>query len=295
MNQNPKGPTRIVHKITDDIDPAEVLCTTYQMRNFYAQFGDGLITSLDVMNFIQHHKAATMARSGQKVLDVCCGRGLMLPLLRWYRPKIKAWIGVDIHPQNYLEATRRSATKDIRDKRLAPNTIAYSKVDEPYYPFEVHYVEANVADMAEPLIALGYAPVDFVIYTAAIEHMQRDAGAQSLVECYKVMRPGSEMLLTSPNTPDKEDPYDTQYAAHLYEWPRDELLEVCREAGFTLVEEFGLVAKVTGYREKVEAYYPHLLEVYDGLAGFMPSTWLHSTFPILTPLIADEIAFILRK
>ncbi len=290
---NPIGPTRIVHKITDDIDPAEVLCTTYQMRNFYAQFGDGLITSLDVMNFIQHHKAAIMARSGQKVLDVCCGRGLMLPLLRWYRPKIKAWIGVDIWPQNYLEATRRSATKDIRDKRLAPNSILGE--GEPYYPFEVHYVESNVASMAEPLIELGHAPVDFVIYTAAIEHMQRDAGAQSLVECYKVMRPGSEMLLTSPNTPDKEDPYDTQYAAHLYEWPRDELLEVAREAGFTLVVEFGLVAKVTGYREQVEAYYPHLLEVYDSLSQFMPSTWLHSTFPILTPLIADEIAFILRK
>ena len=28
-------PSKIVEKITEDIDPKEVICTTYQMRNFY--------------------------------------------------------------------------------------------------------------------------------------------------------------------------------------------------------------------------------------------------------------------
>ncbi len=34
--------------VTDDIDPTEVLCTTYQMRNFYTQLGDGLVSPLVV-------------------------------------------------------------------------------------------------------------------------------------------------------------------------------------------------------------------------------------------------------
>ena len=28
---------KIVHKIEEGMDPQDVLCTTYQMRNFYAQ------------------------------------------------------------------------------------------------------------------------------------------------------------------------------------------------------------------------------------------------------------------
>jgi len=291
-NHSHTTPTKIVYKITPEIDPAEVLCTTYQMRNMYAQFGDGFISNLDVMNFIQHHSAALMARSGDRVLDVCCGRALMLPLLRWYRPKIHSYTGVDIHPQNFLEATRRSATKDISDRRLAPNTLGEG---EPYYPFPVYYVEANAAEMADLLYELEYAPFDFVIYTASIEHMQRDAGERSLYECYRVMRPGAKLFLSSPNTSNKQNPYDTQYAAHLYEWPRDELLQVATQAGFRLLSEFGLTAKVRGYEEKLRRYYPELVPIFHRMREYLPSAWLYSVFPVLTPKIADEILLILQK
>lgn len=34
------------------MDREKILCTTYQMRNFYMQFRDGFFTNLDVMNYI---------------------------------------------------------------------------------------------------------------------------------------------------------------------------------------------------------------------------------------------------
>ncbi len=288
---------KIVLKITDDIDPSEVLCTTYQMRNFYRQFGDGFVNSLDIMNFMQHDKASMLARSGDRVLDMCCGRGLMLPLLKWNRPKIHSWTGVDIAPANFGEATRYFGIRKIDPvkEKLAVNWMGSGK---PVYPFEVNYVEANVAEMTPVLGVRGLLDAggfDYVIYTASIEHMQREAGVLSLKECYRVMKKGARCFLSSPNTSDKADPYDTQYAAHLYEWPRTELLQVCREVGFKVKAEYGLVAKVTGYRNRLRKEYPELLEVFDQFAEYMPSAWLYATFPVITPRIADEVAFLLVK
>ena len=79
---------KIVKKIEEGMDPQDVLCTTYQMRNFYMQFRDGFCSNLDVMNYIQHHAVALMAKKGMNVVDVCCGRSLVLPLLRYYAKDI---------------------------------------------------------------------------------------------------------------------------------------------------------------------------------------------------------------
>ena len=72
---------KIVHKIEEGMNLQDVLCTTYQKRNFYMQFRDGFFSNLDVMNYIQHHAVALMAKKGMNVVDVCCGRSLVLPLL----------------------------------------------------------------------------------------------------------------------------------------------------------------------------------------------------------------------
>lgn len=38
----------IVYRVEDGMDREKILCTTYQMRNFYMQFRDGFFTNLDV-------------------------------------------------------------------------------------------------------------------------------------------------------------------------------------------------------------------------------------------------------
>ena len=104
----------IVYRVEDGMDREKILCTTYQMRNFYMQFRDGFFTNLDVMNYIQHLAAAHMAKKGMNVLDVCCGRSLMLPLLRYYAKDIASYTGVDISKANIKEAMRRRNCKEPR-------------------------------------------------------------------------------------------------------------------------------------------------------------------------------------
>jgi len=275
---------KIVHKIEEGIDPSEVYCTTYQMRNFYAQFADGFFSSLDIMNYIQHHAAVLKAKKGWKVLDVCCGRGLLLPLFRYYRPNISEYIGVDISESNIGEQCRRSGVKKIED------------INE-YYPFKVTHIVDTVEDMDE---YLEEESIDLIIYTSAIEHMQKEVGFKSLKNCYKLLKPGNQMFLSCPNTSDKQDPYDTQYAAHIYEWGINELRNAVREIGFEISEEYGLVAKVRDFErwlveQRGKPAVKAVQAQYEALKRYLPTSWLMAFIPILFPEAAAEILMIVTK
>lgn len=271
---------KIVHKIEDGVDPQDVLCTTYQMRNFYTQFRDGFFSQLDVMNYIQHHAAALLCKRGARVVDVCCGRSLMLPLLRYYSKNIESYTGVDICEANIREAKRGAAGK-IKEEDL-----------EDYYPFKTEWILSNVAEMSKH-IKEGSA--DVVIYTSALEHMHKDTGTQSLKECYKIMNPNSIMFLSCPNTPGNG--YNTQYAAHVYEWGYQELKETLDELGFEIINEIGLVMKVKKMKEffASDKVSTEMKNFYNKLASYMPSAWLSSIVSIPYPEVSDEILFVVRK
>lgn len=172
---------RKVYRVEDGMDRREILCTTYQMRNFYAQFRDGFFSNLDVMNYMQHLRAAQMCRKGDHVLDVCCGRSLMLPLLRYHAKGIASYTGMDIELANIREAMRgasrsQSVKGGLREEELAD-----------YYPFDVDWRLCDVAEMSR---VVEPESIDFVIYTSALEHIHPDHGRASLEECHKVMRGG---------------------------------------------------------------------------------------------------------
>ena len=269
----------IVYRIEDGMDREKVLCTTYQMRNFYLQFRDGFFTNLDVMNYIQHFAAAQMAKKGGIVVDVCCGRSLMLPLLRYYAKNIRSYTGIDISKTNIKEAMRGATARNLEPKDLAS-----------YYPFKVCWKLGNVAEMSK-VIPAGFA--DFVIYTSAIEHMHPEDGAKSLVECWKIMRPGAKMFLSCPNTPGNG--YDTQYRAHVYEWGYNELKVKLQEIGFSILQEIGLVA---GAKE-LDALYAEqpepLSAFYRRMRAYLPSVWLTAIMAIPFPQQAKELLFIVEK
>lgn len=272
---------KIVHKIEEGMNPQDVLCTTYQMRNFYNQFRDGFFSNLDVMNYIQHHAVALMAKKGMNVVDVCCGRSLVLPLLRYYAKDINSYTGVDICEANIREAKRGASAKVLKEEDL-----------KDYYPFKADWILSNVAEMSKH-IEKGFA--DLVIYTSALEHMHKDVGTQSLIECRKIMNKDSIMFLSCPNTPGNG--YETQYAAHVYEWGYDELKEKLNELGFEIINEVGLVMKVKKMKEffSSDKVSKDMKDFYNKMSLYMPSAWLSSIVSIPYPKESDEILFIVKK
>lgn len=255
---------KIVHKVELGMDRKEILATTYQMRNFYAQMRDGYFDTLDIMNYIQHHQIVKWAKKGDKILDVCCGRGLLLPMLRYYKKDVASYTGVDIESKNVSFTTKR-----VTDNK---------PIEPDYYPFPVEFFHSNVAQMSEILPD----KYDLVIYTSSIEHMHHDMGLQSLFECRKVSK--AKLIITCPNTPENQNGYDTQYAAHVYEWKRSELIKGLEQAGFRILDEWGLLVPAKVLKEKCE--------IYNQLKKFIPAEWL---IPVLSPLfpeLSEEIGFI---
>lgn len=266
---------QVVYRVDPGMDRQDILCTTYQMRNFYRQLGDGFFSVLDVMNYIQHHQIVKWCKRGAHILDVCCGRGLMLPLLRYHAKEIASYTGVDIEPKNAI--WRRKRVTDGKPVNASE-----------YYPFPTQFVQANVAEMANRL----GRKFNVIIYTSSIEHMHKDAGMASLIECRKVSTPGTIMVLTCPNTPEGQDGYDTQYRAHVYEWKRSELLEGLRIAGFEVVTEWGLLI---GKRElKKQGKRLGILPLIERLEKFIPTEWLCPVFAPMFPRQSKEIAFLAK-
>lgn len=250
--------------------------TTYQMRNFYRQFGDGFFSVLDVMNYIQHQQIVRWCKKGNHILDVCCGRGLLLPLLRYERKDIGSYTGIDIEAKNATWLRQR-----VTDgKPVDP---------ESYYPFPVRFICGNVAEMAKQLLPNLY---DVIIYTSSIEHMQKETGLQSLHECRKVSKPGTILILTCPNTPEGQDGFDTQYAAHIYEWKRSELANGLQQAGFEIITEWGILIDMDTLQEQGEQM--GLSKVISRLQKFIPSQWLIPVFAPLFPKQSKEIAFLVK-
>jgi len=257
------------------MDRTQLEATTYQMRNFYRQFGDGFFSVLDVMNYIQHQQIVRWCKKGNHILDVCCGRGLLLPLLRYERKNIASYTGVDIEPKNATWQAKR-----VTDGKPIP---------KDYYPFKTSFVHSNVAEMADKLLPRKF---DVIVYTSAIEHMQKETGQQSLIECRKVSKPGTILFVTCPNTPEDQDGYDCQYAAHIYEWKRSELLTGLQVAGFEVITEWGLLID----RQTLEDYGERMgiKPILDRIQKFIPSEWLLPVFAPLFPEQSKEIGFICK-
>lgn len=268
----------IVFRVEDGMDREKILCTTYQMRNFYTQFHDGFFSNLDVMNYIQHFAAAQMAKKGYNIVDVCCGRSLMLPLLRYYAKDINSYTGVDISLTNIKEAMRGAS------KKLNPGEY------KTYYPFKVEWKNGNVAEMSK---AIPENFADFVIYTSAIEHMHPEDGKQSLVECMKIMKKGARMFLSCPNT--SGNGYNTQYRAHVYEWGYNELKTTLKKIGFNIVQEVGLVMGAKEMNQFYEQQSPEIKQFFNTMKAYVPTTWLTAIMAIPYPKASREILFIVEK
>jgi len=227
-------------------------------------------------------------KKGDRVLDVCCGRGLLLPLIRYYARDIAEYIGVDLSQSNIDEQKRWSGARSL-SKLIDEGKI---KSWEEYYPFKITHVICSCEDMDT---RLEHGSMDVIIYTSAIEHSQRETGFRSLENCFNLLKPSGTMVLSCPNTMEKKDPYDTQYAAHLYEWDLSELSKAVTKIGFQIEKTWGLVAKVREFEAFMEKQPIDEQDHYRALKEYLPTPWLMSLAPILYPEAAAEVFLLLSK
>lgn len=143
--------------------------STNQMDDFYAALARGEAKSSGLMNLMQHLIVAERCADGANVLDVCCGRGLALPMLHRYAPKIARYVGLDISPGNLAEA---------RTRLTAPRQ-EYGNL------FPVEFVEHDVSAHWPEL-----PKFDVALYTSALEHLPYELGVKSLLETGNALGPG---------------------------------------------------------------------------------------------------------
>jgi SAM-dependent methyltransferase len=244
-----------------------------QMDDFYAAFASGEVKPSGVMNCAQHLYVAQRCQPGDRVVDVCCGGGLALPLLFRYAPHIASYVGLDISAANLEQAAPRAGPG--RDGA-----------------FPVSLIECDVA-APWPAEAVG---ANVIIYTAALEHLPRDAGAASLAGAAAVLAPAGTLYLSTPITPGAH-PKLLQYGVHVYEWDADELRAVLADCGLTVTEEIGLLPPDSptvaaglraSYGDAAAAWYARLRET-------VPAAFLDIVAAAALPHLAAEVMFVCRR
>lgn len=260
----------VVEKIEEGMDRSQVHATTYQMRNPFIQFADAVASELDVHCYFQHARAADLCPKGGRVLDVCCGRGLLIPFLR-YRSEPAIYVGVDLCPKNAKWREGADPRRETLKKEWSFPTV---------------FVESDASTMSGPVGEKAPGPFGLVVFTSSIEHMQPEAQQLALVECRKLAKPGAVLYLTCPVRRPGEP--EVQYAAHVYE-PRPEELEGwLAAAGWRVTQRTGIGSKVGLMKRVLKG--PSLKWAEHVLAS-MPREQALPTIGCLFPDAATEMAW----
>jgi SAM-dependent methyltransferase len=275
----------VVLRVEDGMDRRTLVATTYQMRNFYKDLSGGWVDPLQVMNYVQHHTIATEATGA--VLDVCCGRGLMLPVLRYYaKGRVTSYVGVDIAPENAKYMTER-----VSDGKPLAECQGGASLAE-YYPFTVEFVESKASQMHQHPALRDRTRLDSIIYTSAIEHMQKDEGEASLAACRALAAPAATLWLTCPNTPEDRDGYDTRYRAHIYEWKLSELRAALGRTGWRVEKTYGVAIGQRKLEEQMRK--AGMAHVYEKIRAHVAPQWVSPVLAAIFPGASDEVGLVAR-
>jgi len=263
---------KIVKQINENDDRRTIDCSTYQMRNFFTQLGDGFFQPIDFMNYIQHYKIVKMIKKDWIVVDMCCGRSLLCPFIKYYKKDIGKYIGVDISSSNINEAKR------LEEKKHG-------------YQFQHEWINSNVTEMDK---FINSESVDMVVYTSSIEHMQPEWGRKSLEQAFKILKTDGIMILSAPNT--MGDGYDVQYKlAHIYEWNHDLLIKTLEEIGFKIENKYGIFLSTTEISKLIEIQYPEVLPFWMKIKEYIPNEFISSIFSIPFANESKEILIVCKK
>jgi SAM-dependent methyltransferase len=249
-----------------------------QMDDFYAALACGEVKPTGVMNLAQRLYVAERCPPGARVVDVCCGRGLQLPVLYRYAAHIASYTGMDVSPVNLAEASEMLA-----------------RLDERYgaRPFDVVLVEH---DVAHPWPDDTHV-FDVAVYTSALEHLPRDLAVASLRHTAAALRPGGWLFLSTPNTPG-EPPRPLQHRVHVYEWNTDELMPVLeRECGLAVEEQVGLLSPELDRLTHAlfTRYGTGAAQWFQRLQATVPAALRDPIAAAAVPEVAAEVLYVCRR
>jgi SAM-dependent methyltransferase len=247
-----------------------------QMDDFYAALRAGQVKPTGIMNYIQRLFIAERCPPGARVIDVCCGSGLQLPVLYRYAPHIASYLGLDISEPHLDNARAR-----IRELDHADGNRLFS-------------IEFAQCDVAVPWPSA--RPADVVIYTSALEHLPREAGAASLRHAARALSPAGMLFLSTPNTPG-DPPRLLQHGVHVYEWSDNELRAVLADACLEVLDAIGLLPPAPEVTSRIltEQYGPGATRWYDRLAATIPEPFLATVSAAALGPAAAEIMYVCRS
>lgn len=244
-----------------------------QMDDFYDALAHGQVKPTGIMNYVQHLYVAERCMPGARVIDVCCGRGLQLPVLYRYAAHIERYIGLDIAPGALAEARHRvdELNRWYRDQ-----------------PFGIEFVEC---DVAEPWPDIGL--FDVVVYTSALEHLPRELGVASLRQVAAALVDGGRLYLSTPNTVG-EAPRPLQCGVHVYEWSASELRPVLTEAGLVVDKIVGLLPPPPEQLVSAltERFGPGAADWYLRLRDAVPAPFLGTMVAAAVAEAATEVLYV---
>jgi SAM-dependent methyltransferase len=248
-----------------------------QMDNFYAALASGEVKPTGVMNLMQRLYIAERCAPGSRVVDVCCGRGLQLPVIYRYASHIASYTGLDISEENLAEARGTLA-------RLA---ALHGR------PFDAVLIEH---DAARPWPD-GVAGFDVAVYTSALEHLPRDLAVASLEHVAAALRPGGRLFLSTPNTPGAP-PRPLQHRVHVYEWNSEELVPVLMQhCGLVVEEQVGLLSPAPDRlaRALCSRYGAGAAQWYQQLRVSVPGSLLDAVAAATVPEVATEVLYVCQR
>lgn len=246
-----------------------------QMDDFYAALAVGQVKPTGIMNYIQRVYVADRCPVGALVVDVCCGRGLQLPVLYRYCPSLGGYLGLDLSAANLAEAQHRIAGLDQQYGR----------------GFPVHLVRC---DVAQPWPITG--SFDVAIYTSALEHLPRGLGIASLRHITAALAPEGRLYLSTPNTAGPP-PRRLQHRVHVYEWSDAELRGVLADLGLIVETVIGLLpppaVELADALDRV--YGPGAAAWYARLREVVPAAFLDTVSAAAVPDVAVELFYVCSK
>jgi 2-polyprenyl-3-methyl-5-hydroxy-6-metoxy-1,4-benzoquinol methylase len=134
---------------------------------------------------------------------------------------------------------------------------------------------------------------DVIVHLEIIEHMPVEAGAKLLANCYKALKPGGLMVMSTPV-------YDGKHHAanHIHEYTVDELMKAVTKAKFTVERRFGTFMDIK-HIGKVGLQESHLNDaiktVRDRLGEYFDNDALANIFGPLYPNHARNNLWMCRK